>query len=359
MALEGNVDSFGLAEILQLVAVQQKTGMLTVFSEARGTVLFFRDGKIISTRDRRRKAHDPFKEYLTRYGVLGREELIRISQISSQSKLDLTDILVSEGFLTQEELEKHWHKQIQETMHDTLTWDQCNYKFISSEEIVSGIKTLEHFNIDAMLMESMRRIDEFPRLLEAFPNDEVHIERTSKALPDEGVTQSAKQIYGILEKSMNLRDLIARGKLPVFEVYEALRLLADNGAIHTTDAQATIAAEVRTQKAIKKNRPNPIPFIAALVLFAAAALIGFRGVVVALTHGERTVVVATDELARTRFQTRLRWLVEAYYVENGTYPKSIDALVAAGFAPASLLQDVENHRIRYHLTGGRPALTLL
>ena len=58
MALEGNLSSFGLEEILQLIAVQQKTGMLSVTIGEKSTVLFFRDGKIISTRDRRSKTRD-------------------------------------------------------------------------------------------------------------------------------------------------------------------------------------------------------------------------------------------------------------------------------------------------------------
>ena len=38
MALEGNLSSFGLEEILQLIAVQQKTGMLSVNANDRTAV---------------------------------------------------------------------------------------------------------------------------------------------------------------------------------------------------------------------------------------------------------------------------------------------------------------------------------
>ena len=94
MALEGNLSAFGLSEILQLIAVQQKTGMLTVSSQESNAVMFFRDGSIISTRDRRRKAKDPFKEYLTRYGVLTREQLeacLRMLQLVSGAIANLAE----------------------------------------------------------------------------------------------------------------------------------------------------------------------------------------------------------------------------------------------------------------------------
>ena len=59
MALEGNLSAFGLSEILQLIAVQQKSGMLSVNSGSGAMVLFFRDGNLVSTRDRRRRADRP------------------------------------------------------------------------------------------------------------------------------------------------------------------------------------------------------------------------------------------------------------------------------------------------------------
>src|SRR5688572_4769285 len=141
MALEGNLGSFKLEEILQLIAVQQKTGMLSVSINEKSTVLFFRDGKIISTRDRRSKTRDPFREYLMRYGVLSREELVRITQIGTQSKLDLLDIITSEKFMDEQTLTRQWRLHIQETLHDVLTWDQCTYKFVSGDEIIAGVKT--------------------------------------------------------------------------------------------------------------------------------------------------------------------------------------------------------------------------
>ena len=178
MALEGNLTSFKIEEILQLIAVQQKTGMLSVTATDKSAVLFFRDGKIVSTRDRRSKTRDPFREYLTRYGCLGREDLTRITQIIAQSKLDLLDILNSEGFFDEKALNRHWRNHIQETLHDVLTWDQCTYKFVSGEEIVGGVKSLGEFAVEPMLMESMRRIDEFPALLQGFPQQGIKIVAT-------------------------------------------------------------------------------------------------------------------------------------------------------------------------------------
>lgn len=367
MALEGNLSSFGLSEILQLIAVQQKTGMLTVSSDDNAVVMFFRDGQIISTRDRRRRARDPFKEYLTRYGVLDREQLIRISQIASQSKLDFTEILSSEGILDKEEVKRQWHKQIQEAMFEVLTWEQCSYKFISNEEIVAGIPTLGDYSIEAMLMESMRRIDEFPQLLEMFPRDDILIARVSGQKPDDDddMTSNEKQIYRLVGSSTNLRDVIARGKLPVFEVYEALKLLKDRNLIQTREPEVASAASSRDgdrKRAGRRRRiGNPLPLLVAVGLFVGAVGFGFRGLAgVALSGDIPTQWVGGDDaVARARVEHRLRWLIEAFRAQHGHYPATLETLQKAGLADSRLIAAAEKHEFRYQLTAGRSAYTLL
>lgn len=368
MALEGNINSFGLAEILQLIAVQQKTGMLTVVSSDKSIVMFFRDGQIISTRDRRRRARDPFKEYLTRYGVLGRDELLRISQIASQSKLDLVDILSSEGFLSEEQLHHQWRMQIQESMHEMLTWEECTYKFISSTEIIAGIRTLEQYNIEAMLMESMRRIDEFPQMATMFPRDDVLITRVSAGEPDqsnEGMTTNEKQIHELLSDIISLRDLIARGKMPVFDVYESLKLLKGRNLIKVKDEQpggsSPSTSRRRDGSKRRKRIGNVFPVVIATILFAGASVFGFRHAVSTALTGELPVIrVARDDaVERTRVEKRLRWILEAFRARNGYYPGKLEDLHTEGMAGPAILEAARSFEIRYRLTQSRKAYILL
>lgn len=470
MALEGNLNSFGLSEILQLISVQQKTGMLTVQSEHGNGVMFFRDGQLVSTRDRRRRARDPFKDYVTRYGVLSRKALMRISQIASQSKLDFVDIVASEGLLSDADLEKHWRKHLQETMHDVLTWEQCSYKFISSDDIVKDVKTLESYSVEAMLMESMRRIDEFPQMLKQFPSDMTTVTRvdpgagkpasgsrddrkpgrsgtvatatptpfpdaiepdqvslgdpdsapaepfaedpfaldlgeTETPAPEPGdapaaleakteslfddendtgpgeslgdvsetlaldeddqLTQNEKDLLALIVDTVTIRDLIARGKMPTFEVYEALKLLVDKELVRVRAVEVTGAASAdapsRRRRRRRSGPRNPLPFVASLVLFAAAAGVGLYRPAMSVLNGDalHVTILQDGEMARTRLEHHLRWLIEAYRAENGAYPPNLDELIEAGLAGERLIEDAREQGFRYRLTAGRAAYTLL
>jgi Domain of unknown function (DUF4388) len=362
MALEGNLSSFGLEEILQLIAVQQKTGMLSVTVNEKSTVLYFRDGKIISTRDRRSKTRDPFRDYLMRYGVLGREELPRITQLATQSKLDMIDVLTSEGFIDEKTLKRHWRNHIQETLHDVLTWDQCSYKFISGEDIVAGVKSLGEHSVEPLLMECMRRIDEFPMLLEMFPAQGIRVVASGRQ-PAEGaeMMESEKSVLDIVKAPRAVRDVVARAKMPAFDAYEALKLLREkNLLIVEEDKQAIAEAEAAaTAQVRRRQRGNPVMLVAAWFVFTACLLGGAYRQTDAVLSTARHGLVSSDPAARARVQYHIRWLVESYKAENGRYPESLDDLSKGGLAPHSLLVRANQLDLRYRLTSSGTTFTLL
>lgn len=362
MALEGNLSSFGLEEILQLIAVQQKTGMLSVNADDRSSVLFFRDGKIISTRDRRSKTRDPFRDYLTRYGCLKREDLVKITQISSQSKLDLLDVVMSEGFFDEKTLKRHWRNHIQEALHEVITWDQLSYKFVSGDEVVSGVKSFGDYAVEPLLMECMRRIDEYPMLLKAFPADEVRISASGRAPdPEAEMMESEKAVLAIVVQARTVRDIVARAQLPSFDVYEALKLLKEKGLITVAEdlssgltAEATIAA-----RAQRRKRGNPMTMIAAAFMFSSCLMFGAWRNTNHFMCIAQDGTVSRDPAARARVEHHVRFVVEAYRAETGAYPNTLEALRENGYVDRTTLNRAADFDLRYKLTRDGTGFTLL
>lgn len=364
MSLEGNLSAFGISEILQLIAVQQKSGMLSITNpEGASRVLFFRNGEIISTRDRRRRTKDPFKDYLTRYGILAREDLIRMTQLSTQSKLDITDILVSENLMSEDEVRAQFRSHIQESVHEVLEWPQCSYKFIPGNDVISGIKTWGEFSIEGMLMESMRRIDEFPFMLELIPDPSMGVEKIGAPGDEVELTTHEKQILDILDKSHTVDALIAKGKLPKFEVYEAIKHLNEKDLVRITgDHVAEVQEEKSKQRVARSNRRiNIIPFVVSLAMFAGALFLAGQHVLpqVRTLILKRSVASENAPITRNRTEARLRWILEAYYARNGRYPTSISLLKKGGHLDEAFIDDVKRVNLQYRLTENGSSYTLL
>ena len=105
MALEGQLSDFNLAEILQLLSSQQKSGFLNLETN-RNMVFIFDKGVLISTRDRRSRSRDPLESFLRAYGFFNEQQWKHIEYVRKNSSLDLTEILVSEGLMDNAEMDR-------------------------------------------------------------------------------------------------------------------------------------------------------------------------------------------------------------------------------------------------------------
>jgi hypothetical protein len=366
MSLEGNLSSFGIAEILQLIAVQQKSGLLSVTRQSSSMKLFFRGGKIISTRDRRRGADDPLKDYLARYGVLSREEIARLTEISERSKLDFADVIASEGVLGEEEFARHCRNHVQEAVYDVLGWEQCSYKFIAAPEAASGVKPLTEAGVEGLLMESMRRIDEFPLILKEFPDGAISIRRRADAAVPADLSPAEKAVMDLLVVERTIDDIIPRAKFPRFDTYEALKLLKEKDLIDVSQPVREFpegeSQEAPGRPSRSRRSRNPLPVIAATAAFAACALWGARGM---LPMFDRSIgVAAGSEIVgsareRNGLEDEIRWHLEVYRARNGSYPGELSALDGYGGAPESLSKRAAAFSFRYYLTPGGDRYILL
>ena len=73
MSLEGKLKDFGIADILQLLAQQQKTGLLLVERKTESAEIYFLNGLVIETRSSQHS--DRLGEMLIRGGYINRQQV--------------------------------------------------------------------------------------------------------------------------------------------------------------------------------------------------------------------------------------------------------------------------------------------
>ncbi|MEK6652527.1 MAG: DUF4388 domain-containing protein, partial [Nitrospirota bacterium] len=75
MALEGSLKEFGLADILQLIYFQRKTGILTLEGRMDKVRLLFYEGNIVLADSKRRVEANRLGKVLVKKGILKEEDL--------------------------------------------------------------------------------------------------------------------------------------------------------------------------------------------------------------------------------------------------------------------------------------------
>jgi len=341
--MQGSLSEFRLAEILQLVAVQQKTGLLRLGRHNTTVVLYFDNGVLVSCRDRRHVVHDQLFQYLARTGYLQPEALTYLRDRLESSKEDLADVLLGERFLNEEELQAALEDLAQELVHLTFTWREGTYQFVGGEEALSGLRHRLALKIDAVLMEGARRADEWPRLVEKLPGPEVVVDLV------QAPTSFGPRAFGVLSQLtgvMRLGELVGRARVPEFEVYEIVAAAVDAGAVRIVFMPEPAAAVVTPVALHPSTSPQPagsrlwsLPRPLGWTLALGFGLLSAFGVwVIAPRLAARPGRPAIEALAAVQARDMLRRDIALYHTLHGRYPASLIELTASGLASPALLR---------------------
>jgi hypothetical protein len=335
MALQGNLDDFSLPEILQLIAVQQKSGVLKLTAGTDVAVIFFDGGRVVSTRDRRRLAKDPLKPFLMLTGRLTEAQLAQIETIETESRRELTDILLSGNYLTSEELQHALGEQIQDTLHQLLTWKTGSYHFSGDARTVPKFAVNVRMNTEGLLMESMRRMDEIVRYKHTLSSPAMVLRPRALSLPPKDMTPQEQRVLPLVDGLRPLRDILAQAKLVEFEVYEALHHLFEQGVVEISLGAAPPKVTPLIEEAPGAAEPRQSPaglFLGTLVALGSLA-VGIFLTPGLLAQGERAAgvsrVAAAPEISVVDEASRLTLALEIYHIRFGSFPASLDALAGA------------------------------
>lgn len=353
--LQGRLADFTLEEILQLIALQQKTGLLTV-DASYPMFLAFDSGMLVAYRDRRRAGADPLEEFLKRYGFFEVTAWESVEFVQSNSRLDLTEILVNEGMLTAEELEKVQFDAAQEDVFRGMQLRDGRYHFTPGTDSLSGLKGRVRFKVDGLLMEAVRRIDEIAGLRETFFSNDLTIRRTDVEVVVEDRSPSERTLLALLGRENALGVLVANGRMAEFDTLSYLQQLREDGIVEVQSRPrpAPKAEAARSRVAGRQSRYSRRPILVSIIAVAcAAALLWFQPFGIYRDAGRD---VATGRLyQQDRDRAELIAAIELYALQRQRPPASLEDLGHDGWLEPGTLRRCRE-RFDYVVDGSRWAL---
>jgi len=166
MSLEGAVGEFGLVDIFQLIAMQKKSGVLTVSRKSKDTVrISFLDGAFV--RAISGDENDRFSNAMISAEKITIAQLKTAGRITSKGD-SIAETFMKLNYITPEEA-MNWNGVLtQDVLFDLLSWGEGSYKF--SQEAVSKMAHETSMNVESVIMEGTRQSDEWPSLLKKIPS---------------------------------------------------------------------------------------------------------------------------------------------------------------------------------------------
>lgn len=177
MSVEGSLDLFRLPEILQIVAQQGKTGILTVQGENDIVAVSFLEGRIVAADSLNQVGEDSLAQILLQENLLTREELDVLRRKMDESGGTLQEVAVADGAVGRQQLLEALRLQYTQFLEELLSWTEGDFKFYANDE-VSYEEGLRPIDVQSLLLNS-------PAVLDAAPSPEAPLEPPTLELADQ------------------------------------------------------------------------------------------------------------------------------------------------------------------------------
>ena len=233
--LRGDLRVVPLAEVLQLLDVQEQSGVLTVERTGARVEIYFRRGRVDQA-----VADGVPEEFLLGRFILDAELMQRADfeqflesrgQKSGPSQRLIGQALVKLGLIAELDLKSALTRQSSELIYEILRWRHGRFRFAAGLELPpSVIDAALGLDVEAVLMEGYRRVDEWHLIERAIDNFDVVFLRNEDSVAQMGRGRLTREELAVLELvngKNTVKDIIRKSRMGSFEVSKMLyRLLS-------------------------------------------------------------------------------------------------------------------------------------
>jgi hypothetical protein len=229
MSLKGDLRTMPLPDILQWAAAGRKTGTLHIARRSIKKRIILREGHVYTS-----WSNDPREslgQFLVRLRLVTEEQLFRALLAQEEKGRPIGSILVGDGVLDEEDLKRALRVKAEETIYDLFLWPAGDFVFREGE-FPSDIPITIETPVTPVILEGIRRVDEWQRIRAVFPTSETTFTRTSQpsTVPNDPIEEETLALAtggkSLAEISLELRrsefdtaallfELHARGLLAV------------------------------------------------------------------------------------------------------------------------------------------------
>jgi Domain of unknown function (DUF4388) len=366
MALKGTLKDFGIADILQLIGQQTKTGKLDVTTKQETITVSFQEGNIVGAQANGRNKNELIGAMLVRAGKVSQAQLDFALESQKRTLQRLGDVLIAQGVLSKDAFRKMVELQTQETLYRLFHLKSGHYSFEQGEvDVDVAFAPLRAENV---LMEGFRRVDEWPGVRRHVSSTEMTFEKLKdlppqplarddfdEALDDafaepkrekkggefQAVGQEERTVFQLVSRGRTAQEIIDRSSLGEFEASKALANLVNLEYLKGI-APAGKSKSGQTESSLRRfGGVVGRVLISAVALAAVAFLLAqVDGSALRLgsSNGAKYTDPAAQRFASTRQLSRISAAIEMYRLERGTLPEAIDELSTGGFLSADDLR---------------------
>ncbi len=222
MAIQGTLKTMSLTDLLQFLAAGRKSGTLKFDRENISKQVYFENGLIVGS-----KSNDP-REYLGQvllhYGKVDEAQLQAAREAQRKSGAKLGEVLVQQGFLTEDEVLDILKTRTLDAIYDLFVWNEGEFEFYDDEPLPDDLILIE-VEPTTVIMEGIYRLDELARYKTLVPSDRSIVELGAGWTSSLKLGKEYRRILYFVEKRMTVAEICYHMHASAFHVYGQLYTL--------------------------------------------------------------------------------------------------------------------------------------
>jgi hypothetical protein len=378
MALEGKIKDFGITDILQLISMQKKTGVLTLTSSQDTVTVTFNEGTVMAAESFQKWKLHLLGEVLVQTELLKSEDLDRVLAIQKETGQKLGHIVVQQGMVRAEELSSIIQLQVRETVYRILEWKEGDYRF-DQGPVTYDKENMVPIPCENMLMEAMQITDEWPivrkvvsslsfvykqsdekrkdrhaeedldssidRMFDDVTEEKSHEGSGNALLKDFPLSLEEERIYSLVDGNRSVQKLIYAGRIGEFGACKAIYNLLNAGLIEAVGEEQPVFVEEGVQKESGRERKilrNLTAYAIMLILVVSLIISSQRsygGLLFNLTGNMAGRFESLKNLHAVKDMNCILVASHVYFLEAQSLPEGLEDLVQKGILEKKLSVD--------------------
>jgi hypothetical protein len=359
VALQGSIKDFGLPDIFQLIGLQRKTGILTLKHAEETVTVTFENGMVVNADSTTQRLEERLGSLLVKQGALSEEKLEEVVQKQRATLQRLGHILVSNSYISQKDLQAALQVQVSQNVFRLFRWNVGDYNFEPAEKVEYERSNFQPMSSDFILMEGIRMVDEWPiiekkissmdlvfrpaveaSMIETASDDGLFGDSNKAATSKIRLSSDEARVFKRVDGQRTVQGVIEATGLGDFDTCKALYDLLSRDIIAPTGRGAAVQAEgVRAEE--RSPSAGYALMAGAVVLSLAGLLYQSKtpfGVLFRPPLLEGSVELLLQASSRARLE-RLDRAIEAYRLDHGMPPKTLEQLIGEGLVDKQHLTD--------------------
>lgn len=281
MAFKGTLREFKVPDILQLISLQKKTGILTFNSQEGFITLIFEDGFIIGIDAFPKKLEMRVGKVFVKQEIISEEMLQRALSIQKRTNQKVGEILIGMGLIDEKIIPEVLKIQAIQIVLSLFNWKKGEYNFKVLDYVDKELRLLTPIAVDNLIMEGVQMLDEWPLIKKVIPSEDIVFEPVflgNKKISliseydDDLQSKDSNTLY-LTETEVNLlkhingkntvKDIVELGLFTEYKIYKNLFNLANKGLMKKKEKteiqeiqEKKVFEDLEHENSLKLNRLN-------------------------------------------------------------------------------------------------------